>query len=79
MYCAKCNREVVEQKTQQTTTEQRVVSGDILSQLASKVLASLEVLTQSLPEKPHKEEIRAFAATAKELIEILRGIQELQS
>ncbi|MFX1318266.1 MAG: Sjogren's syndrome/scleroderma autoantigen 1 family protein [Promethearchaeota archaeon] len=79
MYCVKCDREVVEQKPSQTTTDQRMVSGDILAQLSSKVLASLEILMQSLPEKPHKEEIRAFASTAKELIEILRGIQELQS
>lgn len=79
MYCAKCDREIVEQKIPQTIADQRMVSGDILTQLASKALASLEILTQSLPEKPHKEEIRAFASTAKELIEILRGIQELQS
>jgi hypothetical protein len=79
MYCAKCDKEVVEQKIAQATTDQRPVNTDILTQLASKVLASLEILTQSLPEKPHKEEIRTFASTAKELIEILRGIRELQS
>jgi len=79
MYCAKCNKEVVEQKSVIPTVNHRAPSGDILNQLASRVLVSLELLIRSYPEKPHTEEIRSFAKTVKDLIEILKGIQELQS
>ncbi len=79
MYCAKCDKEVVEQKTVTPSADQHVATGDVLNQLASKVLVSLENLLHSFPEKPHTEEIRSFAKTAKNLIEILKGIQELQS
>jgi uncharacterized Zn finger protein (UPF0148 family) len=77
MYCVKCDREVVEQKA--VSTDRHPASGDVLNQLGSIVLASLASLIQSLPEKPHTEEIRSFAKTAKDLIEILKGIRELQS
>ncbi len=79
MYCAKCNKEVVEQKAVTPSADSQGVSDDILSQLASKVLGSLEILIHSVPEKPHTEEIRAFAKSAKDLIEILKGIRELQT
>ena len=78
MYCAKCDKEVVEQKAVTPTGDKPVTSGDILNQLASHALVSLELLIQTFPEKPHTEEIRSFAKTAKDLIEILKGIQELQ-
>ena len=78
MYCAKCDKEVVEEKAVKVKAGQQIPSGDLFDLLASKVLKSLEVLAQSLPEKPHKEEIRAFAMTAKDLLEILTRIQELQ-
>ena len=78
MYCAKCDSEVVEQMAMPPSTGPAVTGNDVLSQLASKVLLSLEILIQSVPEKPHIEEIRAFAKSAKDLVEILKGIQELQ-
>ncbi|MFW9934855.1 MAG: Sjogren's syndrome/scleroderma autoantigen 1 family protein [Candidatus Thorarchaeota archaeon] len=78
MYCVKCDKEVVEQKSAVLSSDYPTPSGDILNQLASRVLVTLEVLIQSFPDKPHPEEIRTFAKTAKNLIEILKGIQELQ-
>ncbi len=78
MYCAKCDKEVVEQKAEPLPMTQKGASDDIMNQLASKVLTSLAILLQSLPEKPRTEEIRTFAQTAKNLIEVLKGIQQLQ-
>lgn len=78
MYCAKCDKEVVKQASVPPPESPGIASGDVLSVLASKVLMNLESLTQALPEKPHPEEIRAFATTVKDLIEILKGIRDLQ-
>ncbi len=78
MYCAKCDKEVIEQKSVMPSADQYVTSGDLLDQLASKVLISIESLIQSFPEKPHTEEIRVFAKTVRDLIEILKGIQQFQ-
>lgn len=77
MYCAKCDKEVVEQKVEAPTAHQEA-NDELMNLLASKVLASLAILLQSFPKKPHTEEIRVFAQTAKDLIEILKGIQQLQ-
>jgi uncharacterized Zn finger protein (UPF0148 family) len=79
MYCAKCDKEVVEQTAVTSSGELQSSSADILNLLASKTLVSIEVLIHSFPEKPHTEEIRAFAKTARDLIEILKRIQELQT
>ncbi len=79
MFCAKCNQEVIAQSTMAPSHDQRQAGSNILNQLATKVLLHLEHLTESLPDKAHPEEIRAFAVIARDLIEILRGIQELQS
>ena len=78
MYCAKCDKQVIEQQTTPSTIQEGA-SGDILNQLATKVLIILEEYTRSLPKKPHPEEIRTFAAVVKDLVEILRGIRALQS
>ncbi|MFX0170152.1 MAG: Sjogren's syndrome/scleroderma autoantigen 1 family protein [Candidatus Hodarchaeota archaeon] len=78
MYCAKCDKQVVEQKATTAGVDREVVRENILNALATRTLSSLENLLQSLPEQPHPEEIRAFASVAKDLIEILRGIQKLQ-
>ncbi len=78
MYCTKCDRQVVEQSRLTSGAETRAPSSDVLNQLAGKVLTSLEILTHSLSERPHQEEIRTFATIVKDLIAILRGIQELQ-
>ncbi|MFX1510011.1 MAG: Sjogren's syndrome/scleroderma autoantigen 1 family protein [Promethearchaeota archaeon] len=78
MYCAKCDKEVVEQKAETPKIAQQDANDDLMNLLASKVLSSLAILLQSLPENPHTEEIRVFAQTAKDLIEILKGIQQLQ-
>ena len=79
MYCAKCNKEVVEQTAVTPSGEIPAASADVLNLLASKALVSIELLIHSLPEKPHTEEIRAFAKTARDLVEILKRIQELQT
>lgn len=78
MYCAKCDSEVVEQEAVTPAVGPPATGDDVLSQLASKALSSLEILIKSVPEKPHIEDIRAFAKSAKDLVEILKGIQELQ-
>lgn len=78
MYCAKCDKQVVEQRTTPSTIQEGE-RGDVLNQLATKVLTILEDYTRSLPQKPHPEEIRTFAAVVKDLVEILRGIRALQS
>ncbi|MFW9830508.1 MAG: Sjogren's syndrome/scleroderma autoantigen 1 family protein [Candidatus Thorarchaeota archaeon] len=76
MYCTKCDIEVVEQRANAQSSG--VASSDVLNLVASKVLMNLDSLTRALPDKPHPEEIRAFASIVKDLIEILRGIRELQ-
>jgi uncharacterized Zn finger protein (UPF0148 family) len=76
MYCAKCEQQVVEQKTATPSTSQE--SGSVLTTLATRTLSILASLMQSLPEQPHPEEIRAFASVARDLVEILQGIQRLQ-
>jgi len=77
MYCAKCNQQVVEQKTAKSSTSHE--GGNVLNVLATRTLSILESLIQSLPERPHPEEIRVFAKAARDLVEILQGIQKLQS
>ena len=77
MYCAKCNQQVVEQKTPRSSTSHE--EGNILNVLATRTLSILESLIQSLPEHPHPEETRVFASVARDLVEILQGIQKLQS
>ncbi len=79
MYCAKCDKEVVEQTAVASSGELQISSSETLNQLASKVLVSIELLIHSFPEKPHTEEIRAFAKTARDLVEILKRIQEVQT
>ena len=79
MYCAKCDKEVIEQTAVTPSGEMQHSSAETLNLLASKVLVSIESLIQSIPEKPHIEEIRAFAKTARDLVEILKRIQELQT
>jgi uncharacterized Zn finger protein (UPF0148 family) len=79
MYCAKCDKRVVEEAA---TTEKRqatVPKSDVLTQLASNILLILDILSQNLPEKPHQEEIRQFAEVTKKLVETLHLIRELQS
>jgi hypothetical protein len=78
MYCAKCDKEVIEKGLSTPSQELDVSFSDVLNQLATKVLIHLERLTQSLPENPHREELRSFAEIAKDMIEILKGIRELQ-
>jgi len=77
MYCAKCNQQVVEQKTPRLNTNHE--GGNILNVLSMRTLSILESLLQSLPERPHPEEIRVFARVARDLVEVLQGIQKLQS
>jgi UPF0148 protein len=79
MYCAKCDKQVVEQTAVAPSGEKQISSADSLNLLASKALVSIELLIHSFPEKPHTEEIRAFAKTARDLVEILKRIQELQT
>ena len=79
MYCAKCDKEVIEQTAVTPSGEMQGSSVETLNLLASKVLVSIESLIHSIPEKPHIEEIRAFAKTARDLVEILKRIQELQT
>jgi hypothetical protein len=79
MYCARCNKEVVEQEQSTTSKELDVSFSEVLNQLAIKVLTNLERLTQSLPENPPPEELRSFAEIVKDLIGILQGLRELQS
>jgi uncharacterized Zn finger protein (UPF0148 family) len=79
MYCAKCDKEVVEKEPPASSKELDVSFSEVLNQLATKVLVNIERLTQSLPETPHPEELRSFAEIVKDMILILRGIRELQS
>ena len=79
MYCARCNKEVIEQEPSTASKELDVSFSEVLNQLATKILINLERLTQSLPENPHPEELRSFAEIVKDMIGILRGIRELQS
>ena len=79
MYCAKCDKQVVEQMATTPSPPRGAVSENVLNALATRALSSLQSLIQSLPENPHPEEIRTFASVAKELIEILLGVQKLQS
>ena len=79
MYCAKCDKEVVEKEPPTSSKELDVSFSEVLNQLATKILINLERLTQSLPENPHPEELRSFAEIVKDMIGILRGIRELQS
>lgn len=79
MYCARCDKPVIEQPGTIKQEMEKMVSGDTLSRLASKLLTSLDILCNSLPEQPRPEEIRAFAGMVRDLIEALRGIRDLQS
>jgi uncharacterized Zn finger protein (UPF0148 family) len=76
MYCAKCDQQVVEQKISKPSRSHE--GGNILNVLATRTMSILDSLLQSLPEQPHPEEIRAFAKVARDLVEILQGIQRLQ-
>ena len=78
MYCAKCDSTIVEKPAKRKKPKAPQPSDDVLSQIATKVLANLEILYQTLPEHPHPEEIRTFAVTVRDLIETLRAIRELQ-
>ena len=78
MYCAKCDKEVVEKVLPTSSQELDVSFSEVLNQLATKVLIHLESLTRSLPENPHREELRSFAELVKDLMEILKGVRELQ-
>ncbi|MFX0199701.1 MAG: Sjogren's syndrome/scleroderma autoantigen 1 family protein [Candidatus Hodarchaeota archaeon] len=79
MYCARCDKEVVEKEPTPSRKEPDVSFTEVLNQLATKVVVNLKRITQSLPENPHPEELRSFAEIVKDMIEILRGIRELQS
>jgi uncharacterized Zn finger protein (UPF0148 family) len=76
LYCAKCNQQVVEQKAARASASQE--EGNVFNVLAARTLAILESLIESLPERPHPEEIRVFAGVARDLVEVLQGIQKLQ-
>jgi len=77
MYCAKCNQQVVEQGAARSSTTRE--EQNVLNVLATRILSVLESLIASLPANPHPEEIRAFARVARDLVEVLQGIQKLQS
>lgn len=79
MYCARCDKEVVEKEPPTSRKALDVSFSEVLNQLATKVVINLERITQSLPENPHPEELRSFAEIVKDMIGILRGIRELQS
>lgn len=77
-YCTKCDK-IIKKHVKKPPKRKRVKKGnEVLNQLATKVLVSLDVLTQSLPDNPHPEEIRTFAAVAKDLVEILKALQGLE-
>ncbi|MHA2426924.1 MAG: Sjogren's syndrome/scleroderma autoantigen 1 family protein [Candidatus Hermodarchaeia archaeon] len=79
--CPKCNTPLLRLKDGSVASsgELQISGAETLNQLASKVLVSIELLIHSFPEKPHTEEIRAFAKTARDLVEILKRIQEVQT
>lgn len=79
MYCAKCDKRVVEEVATKEKEQVTVPKSDVLTQLASNIHLSLDILCETLPEKPHQEEIRQFAEVAKKLVETLRMIRDLQS
>jgi len=79
MYCAKCDKRVVEEKRTKEKEQTIIPKTDVLTQLASKILVSLDILSKTLPEKPHLEEIRQFAEITNKLVKTLRMISDIQS
>ena len=81
LYCAKCHVRYAEEKdgeTGEAAGTEPVLPKDVLTRLASKILVSIDSLCQTLREQPHLEEIRTFAAIAKDLVETLQIIRALQ-
>lgn len=82
LYCAKCHvryKEDEEGETREPTSAESVQPmKDALTQLTTKIIQSINGLCQSLRDKPNIEEIRQFVAVAKDLVETLRIIQNLQ-
>ncbi len=79
MYCAKCDKRVVEETSLKEKEQKNLPKTDALTQLASKILLSLDILSNTLPEKPHLEEIRQFAEITNKLVKTLRMIRDIQS
>ncbi len=83
LYCAKCHVRYTEEKEGETMesagSEPTLPMKDVLLRLTAKLLLSIDSLCQTLREKPHLDEIRAFAATAKDLVETLKSVRSLLS
>ncbi len=81
LYCAKCNVRYTEDKEKVTVESEDTVPAlpmkEVLMKLADKILVSIDSLCQSMRKQPHLEEIRTFAAIAKDLVETLRVIHSL--
>jgi uncharacterized Zn finger protein (UPF0148 family) len=78
MYCAKCDKEVVEDKSDQPSEAIVQERGDILSLTATKILENLEILIRKHPAEPHPQEIQMFASSVKDLLMALQSIRNLQ-
>lgn len=78
MYCAKCNKEVIENKTDQPSQLPVQEREDILSLTATKILENLELLIRKHPIDPHPQEIQLFASSVKDLLKALQLIRNLQ-
>jgi uncharacterized Zn finger protein (UPF0148 family) len=83
LYCAKCHVRYTEDEKGETSApadaEAVTPMKEVLTRFTSKILLSIDRLCQSLGDKPHIEEIRQFAAVAKDLVETLRIIRNLQT
>ncbi|MFX1563133.1 MAG: Sjogren's syndrome/scleroderma autoantigen 1 family protein [Promethearchaeota archaeon] len=79
MYCANCDKRVVEEGAIKGKEKTIAPKSDVLTQLASHILLSLDVLCKTLPEKSHLEEIRKFAEVTEKLVKTLHMIRDLQS
>ncbi|MFX1473962.1 MAG: Sjogren's syndrome/scleroderma autoantigen 1 family protein [Promethearchaeota archaeon] len=83
LYCAKCNVRYSEEKEgtaiESASAERSLRLKEVLAQLTSKILVSIDCLCQSLREQPHLEEIKTFAAIAKDLVETLKIIRSIQT
>lgn len=77
-YCAKCEKSLKESTPIRVHGEQAIPGNEVLNRLATEVLRGLDILSNSLPDKPHTEELRAFAKIGRDLVEILRAIRDLQ-
>ncbi len=81
LYCAKCHVRYTEEKEGVTLESVDKVPAlpvkDVLVKLTGKILASIDSMCQTMREQPHLEEIRTFAAIAKDLVETLKIIRSL--